>query len=144
MIFIDQLGTCLFLSEEFGSWGRVAKQTISNFAIWMAVAVLLEVGGSCICCIMFVLATGVTLCTAITSFISLARGSWLLLQVAMIWLLKYGDPPPRITVGQRSEQMYRTNINGDCSKYSRALSERHRIMRNSVYNVEYSVATVRS
>jgi hypothetical protein len=53
-VFIDQLGNYLLLSEEFGSWGSVAKQTISNFGILMVVAVLLEVGGSCVYGIMFI------------------------------------------------------------------------------------------
>jgi hypothetical protein len=53
-IFIEQLGNYLFLSEEFGSRGRVAKQTIGNFGISMVVAVLFEVGGSSICCMMFI------------------------------------------------------------------------------------------
>ena len=127
-------------------WGiclvGLRSKTNSNFWISMFVPELFEVGGSCVCCIMFILAAWMTLYTATTSFICLARGSWLLLQVSMIWLLKYGDPTSAIMVGQRSKQTYNINIKGDSSKCSRTLLKRHRIMRDSVYNVEYSVATV--
>jgi len=39
----------------------------------------------------------------------------------MVFKIQYVDPTSRITVGQRSKQMYKINIKGDCSKWSRTL-----------------------